>query len=212
VAKDAPIPPVTLVLHRKSVVNGRVLSAGGSPVAGAAVDILVSTLESGPVPYRTARSDADGSFEVEAPPGPPRVFVSGPGCPLSGFDLPVPDAGESAPPALRCPELPAALELTLVDDRGHPIPHSGAILRKDGAIVPQHVLADHLRLLGLPSETDGTGHLILAGLAPGNYELFLNTTSSESTIAGGSRQGYLTTVTLPALATTEIQLTLPGGQ
>jgi hypothetical protein len=220
VAKDAPIPPVNLILHRKEVVTGRVLSAAGSPVAGAAVDVLVSTPESGPVPYRVIRSGSDGTFEVESPPGPPRVFVSGPGCPLSGFDLPTPapsggggaaDTGAPAPPPiLRCPELPAALELTLVDDRGNPIAHAGAILRREGAIVPQHVLADHLRLLGLPSETDGTGHLILAGLAPGNYELFLNTISSESTIAAGSRQGYLTSVALPALATTELQLTLPG--
>jgi len=105
--------------------------------------------------------------------------------------------------------VPAALELTLVDDKGHPLPHAGVILLKDGVIVPQYVLADHLRLLGLPSEADGTGHLILAGLAPGNYDLFLNTTSSESTIAAGLKQGFLTSITLPALETTEIQVTLP---
>jgi len=218
VVKDAPIPPVTLVLKRKSTRSGTVLSTAGSPVAGALVASLVSTPESGPVPYRTTRTDAAGSFEVEIPPGPPRVFVSGPGCPLFRFDLPSesgagPAATEapSLSPILRCPELPAALELTLVDDKGTPLAHAGVILRQEGGIVPQQVLADHLRQLGLPTETDGMGRIVLAGLAPGSYDLFLNTISSESTIAAGWQQGFLTAANLPALATTELQLTLPSG-
>jgi len=211
---EEPIPFVTLVLKRKGTIRGKVLSASGSPVPNAWVGSGGASLERGPFLYSATRSAADGGFEVEIPPGPPRVFVSGPGCPLSWFDLPAqaqPEggSGEEAPVLVRCPALPSALELSLLDSAGKPLAHAGVILRREGAIVPGGVLATHLQLLGLPTETDGTGHLILAGLSPGDYELFLNTQSSESTIAIGRREGYLSAVSLPALQTTELQVTLP---
>src|SRR5882724_1147124 len=219
-AKEASIPPVTLVLKRKTTTEGRVVTAAGAPVAGAWVASVVSTPEMGPLRYRSTQSREDGSFEVETPPGPLRVFVSGPGCPLSGFVLPTPpDAGATAPgetgapsakPILRCPELPTTIDLTLVDDKGNPVAHTGVVLVREGGIVPQQVLADHLRLLGLPAETDGVGHLVLAGLSPGNYEVFLNTLSSEGTIAAGLRLGFLTSVGTSGLETAEIQATLPA--
>ncbi|HEV8579214.1 MAG TPA: carboxypeptidase regulatory-like domain-containing protein [Thermoanaerobaculia bacterium] len=214
VKREEPIPFVTLVLRRKATIEGKVLSAAGNPVPNAWVGSIEASLERGPFLYSATRSTTDGGFEVEIPLGPPRVFVSGPGCPLSWFDLPTtaqPDSsGDSgAPVVVRCPALPSALELNLVDSTGKPLPHAGVIIRRNGTIVPGSVLATHLQLLGLPAETDGTGHLVLAGLAPGEYELYLNTRSSESAIAIGHRQGYLSEVSLPALQTTELQLTLP---
>ena len=222
--EDVPVPPVTLVLKRKTTAKGTVLSAAGAPVAQALV-ISIAPTPDGPDAYRTTRSGADGSFEIEVPPGgPPRVFISGPGCPLSGFDLVVPPAplpaapgdatGDAAaetaaaPSMLRCPALPAALQLSLADDRGTPLAHAGLILRSGSTIVPNAVLVEHLMQLGLSAETDGGGNLVLAGLAPGDYDLFLNMLSSEGTVAAGSHEGFLTSVTLPALETTEIQLTL----
>jgi hypothetical protein len=214
VEKDVSITPVTLVLKRKGTVRGRVLSANGDPLANAWIGSAGVSLERGPFLFSATRSGPDGSFEVDVPPGPPRVFISGPACPLSWFDLPATaerDGDDSErPTSLRCPGLPAALELTLVDSKGKPLPHAGIILRRQGMIVPQKVLTTHSNLLGLASDTDGAGHLVLAGLAPGDYELFLNVLCSESTIAAGSRRGYITTVSLPALQTTELQLTLPG--
>lgn len=210
VEEGTPIAPVTLVLKRKGTVRGTVLSASGSPVPNAWIGSGGGSLERGPFLFSQTRSEADGDFVVEVPPGRPRLFVSGPACPLSWFDLPASaEPDEIPPPTLHCPQLPAALELTLLDDTGKPLPHAGVILRQGGTIVPQSVLASHLHLLGLSSETDGAGRLVLAGLAPGDYELFLSTLSSESTIAGGRRQGYLTTVSLPALQTTDLQVTLP---
>jgi hypothetical protein len=215
VTSGSPLAPVTLVLKATSTLRGRVVSAAGAPVANAVVAIVDSTTEVGPLQYRTASSEADGSFELEVPPGPRRVFASGPGCPLSAFDLPpagdtAAGGGEPAPMAtLPCAEVPAALEVTLVDASGQPIPHSGLILRRQGVIVPQQVLAAHLQRLGLSAETDGAGHLVLAGLTPGDYELFLNRVTGEGLIASGSRKGYLTAVALPPSGTTELQLTLP---
>jgi hypothetical protein len=210
VEKGAPIPAVTLVLKRKDTARGTVLSAAGGPVPGSWIGSGGTSPERGPFLFSATRSETDGRFEVEIPPGPPRLFVSGPACPLSWFDLPATETEGSAEtlPALRCPPLPATLELTLLDDLGKPLPHAGVILRQGGTIVPESVLASHLQWLGLPARTDGT-HLVLAGLAPGDYELFLTTLSSESTVAGGRRQGYLTTVSLPALETTALELTLP---
>ena len=111
---------------------------------------------------------------------------------------------------LRCPPLPAALDLTLVDETGRPLPHAGVILRQGGLVVPQAVLASHLRALGLLSQADGAGRLVIAGLPPGDYELFLSARSSESTIAAGSPQGFLATVALPALQTTALRVTVPA--
>jgi hypothetical protein len=208
VEKDAPIPPVTLVLKRKSMAQGTILSAGGSPVPSAWIASAGSSLEQGPFLFSETRSEADGGFEVETPPGPPRLFFSGPGCPLSWLDV----SSSSEPISLRCPPLPAALELTLLDADGKPLPHAGVILRQGSLIVPRDVLTHHLRSLGLLAETDGAGRLVVAGLSPGPYELFLAALASESTIAGGRQQGYLATVSLPALQTTAFQVTLPADR
>lgn len=215
VKDGAATPPVTLVLKRKGTFRAILLSAAGSPVSGAWVGSSGFSLEQGPFLFSETRSGGDGAFEVETPPGPQRLFVSGPACPLFWLDPPAPRPGSPtaetpASPVLHCPPLPAALELTLVDDTGSPLPHAGVILRRGGTVVPQSVLASHLRWLGLPATTDGAGRLILAGLDPGDYELFLAGLSSESTIAGGRRQGYLTSVALPALQTTSLRVTLPG--
>jgi hypothetical protein len=214
-AADRALPPLVLVLKKNSTARARVVLADGNPVAGAWVASTGSTPETGPYLYQSTRTIADGSFEIEVPAGPPHLFVSGPGCPLSAFDLAPPDdlagAGGAPLPSLRCPELPSALDLTLMDERGKPVPHATLILRRQETVVPRQILAGHLMLLGLPVETDGRGHLVVAGLAPGDYELFLATYSSESTVAAGLRHGYLTSIGMSALATTELLVTVPPG-
>lgn len=219
VVKDAPIPPVTLVLKHKRSIQGTVVSAAGDPVAGALVTSFEVTPD-GAEDYLSASSGPDGSFEVEMPPGPPRVFVDGPACPLSAFDL-VPDGGAGADETggdargrnvLRCPAQPAVLEVTMLDERGKPVPHAVVILRLGGVVVPQRILAAHLVQLGLAPESDGAGLLVLAGLAPTEVDLYLMGLAYEGSIAAGSRRGFLTSVTLPALETTEIELTLPQQQ
>lgn len=206
---------VTVVLKRDDSLRGTLLTASGAPIPGGLVTSIIST-GAGPQLYAFGRSESDGTFEVRVPPGPLHVFASGPGCPLFGVELPPAahsDAGVEIgqPPQLRCPALPASLQVTLLDTKGTPIPHSALILRQQGTIVPHGVLELHLALLGLSPDTDGSGHLVVAGLAPGDYDLFLTTFSSEATIAAGLSGGYLTSVSLPALASTELQLTLPAA-
>lgn len=215
VAAGGSPAPVTLLLKRKESVTGRVVSAGGGASPGAWITATQFIAQDGPLPFATARAEADGRFEVETPPGASRLFASGPACPLFWVDLPAhqPAAGEPRPSLdLQCPALPAALELTLVDETGKPRPHMGVVLRSAGVIVPQPVLSRHLQWLGLAATSDGAGHLVLAGLAPGDYELFLSALASESTLAGGSQQGYLTTVSLPPLQTTSLEVTIPGSR
>jgi hypothetical protein len=126
------------------------------------------------------------------------------------------DAGNGEAPAvvLHCPPLPAAVERTITDKRGMPLRNAGFILRQQGVIVPQRVLALHLAMLGLQPTTDGSGHVLIAGLAPGDYDLFVATLSSEETVAEGLADGFLTSVSLAPLTDTELQLTLssPGGR
>jgi carboxypeptidase family protein len=218
VVKDALIPPVTLVLKRTTSAKGTVVSAAGDPIAGAVVTSFAVTPD-GVEDYRSATSGPDGRFEVEIPPGsPPRVFADGPACPLSAFGmLSDGDANATGDDAagrnvLHCPSEPAVLELTLLDERGKPVPHSVVILRMGGLVVPQRVLATHLTMLGLPPESDGAGRLVLAGLAPGAFDLFLMGRAFEGSIAEGSQRGFLTSVTLPAVQTTEIEVTIPLEQ
>jgi hypothetical protein len=204
----------TLVLRRDSTATGAVLTAAGVPVAGALVTSILSSPGAGPRLYDTTRSEADGSFEVRVPPGSPHVFVSGPGCPLFSAELlgarSDADAAAGAAVELHCPAMPAAVQLVLVDDQGKPISHAALILRQQGAIVPQDVLAAHLTLLGLSPDTDGSGRIVLAGLAPGDYDLFVSLASSEDTIAAGQATGFLASIALAPLATTELQVTLPA--
>ncbi len=212
---DAPIAPLTLTLKRKSTLHGTVLSAAGAPVAGALVTSVYATA-AGVQPYGTAVSGGDGSFDLEIGDGAPRAFVSGPGCPLSLFDLTLTADSAStdgttdaaAPNLLRCPAEPAVLALAFVDPAGRPVAHSSVILRAGGTIVPQRILAGHLQQLGLPADSDGSGQLVLAGLAPGDYDLFLGSASSEGAIAAGVQGGALGSVTLLPLRTTELQVTV----
>jgi hypothetical protein len=218
VSEDQPIPPLTLVLKRQVTATGTLLSAAGSPIAGAWVASIGLT-EGDPAVFATTRSQGDGTFEVGVPPGPRRIFVSGPGCPLSSFvlaessdaDSAVSDAeDDAAPPPLVCPEAPASLQLTLLDEQGKAIPYASLILRQDGNVVPRQVLAAHLQLLGLPSATDGTGRIVMPYLAPGGYDLYLSSLVSTGMIAAGSHQGYLSAVALTPLDSVELRVTVPG--
>ncbi len=211
-------PPVTLVLRRTSTVTGTVVTADGTPVPGAWIASTSFAPASGIGLYRDSRAGGDGRFEVEVPDGagsaPSLLFTAGPGCPLS-WSLASQGAAASdtadAAVIVPCAAQPAALDLTFVDERGKPLPAAGVVLRANGTVIPQAALAAHLALLGLPSSADGSGHLVLPFLTPGDYDLFLTALSSESTIAAGWPQGFLQRVTLPASTTTELQITFRPG-
>ena len=222
-ADDAAVPPMTLVLHRGTSGLGTVQNAAGAPVPGALV-ISLATTSQGPKAYALTHAEEDGTFEVDLPTGPAQALVSGPGCPLFLADLSSagPTAGSedastgdlasqggSGGKVIQCPGQPATIELTLQDDAGNPVTHTPMILRWNGVIIPETALAAHLQALGLSPETDGSGHLVIAGISPGVYDLFAATRASETMVFQGLRTGYLTSVTLPPLDVAALRLTLP---
>jgi hypothetical protein len=159
-------------------------------------------------PPREGRTDAKGRFEVAPISGVRnRLFASGPGCPLSFFD-PLDAGGELA---LRCLGQPAVLDFTLTDSEGRPIPNAEVVLRQGNVILPRALLKRHLDFLGLRSQTDASGRMVITNLAPGDYDIFLARFQVEGLIEAGSRTGYLQSVRLTPLNTTKLRLTV-GAQ
>lgn len=194
-----PPAPVVVRLRRAGLITGGIGRAGISLVSftvgpGLTVGYLGS-----------ASSDREGRFEVAAAEdGATRLFATGPGCPLVSFDL-TPTADDAV---LACPDPPASLELQFLGSDGSPAAGKSVLLRRDGILVPNMVLIEHLARLGLPAAADGSGRLLLPALAPGRYELFLADATSPELIAAGSPQGFLAAAHLTPLATTELQVEL----
>jgi hypothetical protein len=199
------LPPVTLVLEKERFFRGTLSSAAGLPVAGGWVGALKSVYGDEYIyPPREGRTDAEGKFEVAPISGARnRLFASGPGCPLSFFD-PLDSGGDLA---FRCQGQPAVLDLTLTDSEGRPIPGAGVVLRQGSVILPKSLLDFHLSFLGLRAYTNASGRMVIHNLAPGDYDVFLARTGTEGMIEAGSRTGYLKSVRLTPLNTTELQLT-----
>ena len=195
--------PVILTLERSPHLRGVLVTATGGAVPGALL-ASVSDGAMGPTVYATARSGADGSFEVALPGLAARVYASGPGCPLGSHRATVSPETEAV--TLSCAPVPAAVALSYVAEDGTPIAQRAVLLRSSEGVIPYAVLAAHVREHGLWAETDGQGRLFLPGLAPGRYDLFEVGLASEETIQQGREQGFLGTVDLAALATAEMHL------
>jgi hypothetical protein len=197
-------PPLVVRLKRTGLLAGKLLNAAG-PAAGAS--LLSYRLEPGgtATPLGIAVVNGEGRFELAAADGvPTRVFGTGAGCPLTSFDL-VPSAEEVV---LHCAEQPASLELHFADPQGKPLPGKSVMAQKDGVVIPEEVLTTHLSGLRLLAATDGGGRLLLVGLAPGNYDLYLAEATNPSLIASGLPNGFLTASSLAPLTTTELAFTL----
>lgn len=204
VPSDGSPPPVVLVMTKASVLQGSVVSAVGLPIAGGQVTAVPVRRAAGASPARYALTDTAGKFEVEIPPGTAlQLFVNGPGCPLT-FQQVSAGAEEIV---LTCPESPAAVSLGFRDSAGQPVPHVAVRLRTGATVVPLEVLGRHLASLGVPTESDGAGRLVLVGLAPGSYDVFFADSSSEETVELGLPHGYATSVTLAPLSLVELEVT-----
>jgi hypothetical protein len=207
--REGEVAPVELVLNRMSLRRGMVLSPSGAPLSGVLVASLGVDSEGNPTLHNSTLTDAEGRFEIDARAGAPvRGLLGGIGCPLAPFAL----SAEVEETALQCQPLPSALELSLRDAAGRPVPKATVILRRNGEIIPRGVLGAYLDLLRLPAETDATGHLVLVGLAPGQYDLFLAGSSSESTVRAGWTSGFLSSVSLAPLSTTELEIKLADSR
>lgn len=205
VSPDAPLQPVVLRLRRTGLLAGKVLAAG-RPVAGAGLTSY--RVESGERMTRLGSviTDQEGRFEIPASGGgvPVRVFVTGAGCPLTPFDL----VASEEEAVLQCPALPASLELRFQDQQGRPVAGRTVVGRHNGKVIPNEVLITHLSRFRLPAASDGAGRLLLVGLAPGSYDLYLTEATNPELIAMGAPHGFLTSASLAPFTTTELQVTV----
>jgi hypothetical protein len=204
IADTAP-RPVVLTMKKLPSVKGTVFWASGLRASGVGVGSFQMTPGRAPAPLGAQRTDNAGAFEVpRAPAGMTQLFAVGSGCPLLMSSVP-PETDEVV---LRCSAESAGVQFLLRDPGGTPRSHESLILRWEGALIPRAVLRDHLFLLGLPREADGTGRLSLAALPPGVYDVFLGRGASEDSIAAGLPNGYLTSVQLAPFDRPEIEITI----
>ncbi len=201
VRPEAPTPPLVVRMKKSAVIAGRIHSSR-APASGASIQSYRMAPTGGTVFLGRASALPDGSFEVaSAEPGPTRVFASGAGCPLSGF---VVQPGQSDV-TLRCADLPASLELTLKDPQGKPQPGRTVLVRTKGTFIPAPVLIEHLGQFGVQAASDARGRLLLVGLEPGAYDLYLGDATSPEMVALGSPEGFLASTTLAPFTTIEIE-------
>ncbi|HEX3129367.1 MAG TPA: carboxypeptidase-like regulatory domain-containing protein [Thermoanaerobaculia bacterium] len=204
VRPDAPTPPLVVRMKKAAVIEGRIVSSAG--LAGGAMIQSYRTTPAGVAIFlgRTT-SKPDGSFEVAAAEaGPTSLYVSGAGCPLTSFVVQLPRHDVS----VRCPELPASLELTLKDPLGKPLPGRTVLVRAQGSFIPASVLIEHLGQFRIQAASDGQGRLLLVGLAPGSYDLYLGDVTSPEMVALGSPEGFLTSTSLAPFTTVEVEATV----
>jgi len=205
-----PGEPLVLVLTDANLLRGRVLSARGEPIPGVWVGSFKAVAGRAPRMTGSVFTDRVGAFEVARARGErSELFLSGPSCPLTSFQV-LREETESL--ELRCPSAPATLDLTLTSPEGAPLGQQELILRRnDFSVVPREVLRTHLALLGLPSITDGAGHLALVSVMPGRYDLYLAAGANADTVAERLPHGYLTSVDLVAAATIQLEVIAEAG-
>ena len=194
-----PPAPVLVRLRRSGLISGSLRMPGTSLTSFTTRPGLTGSY------LGSAAADREGRFEVAAvEDGVTRLFATGPGCPLTSFDV----APSPEEVTLNCPDRPASLELQFVSAGGAPVAGKSVLLRRDGILVPNMVLIEHLGRLHLPAAADGSGRLLLPALAPGRYELYLADSTSPELIEAGSPQGFVAAAELSPLTTTELQVEL----
>jgi len=188
------VPPVILQLGKSDRLRGRLLSPAGIPIHGGAV-ISYERSGANPLKYLDSQvTDRDGRFEsIRSTTGTTTFFVTGGGCSLSVLDVAGNPVEETV---LRCVGDFAGFDLTVQSPTGEPHRHEALNIVQGSTIIPRAVLGQHLALMGLPPVTDASGRVVIVGLAPGSYQLYLMRASSEQSIAAGSNSGHLASLTL----------------
>jgi hypothetical protein len=205
VKPDTPATPLLIRLKKAATITAHLTGAIG-PAVGASVQSYRVDPGGRTTFLGTAVAGPEGAFEVAAAEGAPtRLFVTGSGCPLSIFDL-RPGAGEDL--TLSCSPVPASLVVTLQDQQNKPLAGRTVLVRREGAFFPESVLIDHLSRFRVPAASDGSGRVYLVGLAPGQYEVYLEDATDPSLVSLGVKQGYLTSADLAPAATVEMAITL----
>lgn len=211
IAPGEPVPPVTLVLAEDERAAGRLVTVRGEPVRGGRVWSYRAPSGGAPTFVGAAWTEPDGSFGVPRAEGAPTwIYASGPGCPLNVYPAPPPDPEGTL--ELRCPEGPATLRLRMLDGQGTELSGRSLILRHEGRVIPFELLADHLASLGLPAASDGRGRLVVASVAPGDYDVYLHQSANEATVAQGLRYGFVVSTTLAPAAATDLEIVVDEGR
>jgi hypothetical protein len=203
VPEDTVPPPVVLTLRRGGLLEGRLVTAAGAPAAGATVQSFRVGADGGLERRASTRTGADGGFELlPAEPPPTRLFATGPGCPLTAADV----TDTSEPVLLTCPDAPGTLLLRFVDGEGRPVAGELVLLRHGDLVIPLSVVLSHLSLLGQSTTSDGSGRLIVPGLPPGGYDVYLLRFTSEPLAAQGRPEGHAGSVTVLPGQTAELEV------
>lgn len=204
-----PVPDVRIVLNKADLIRGRVLTAAGATVGSALVAGFEAARNGVGLPTGVVTSSAAGTFELpRSGNGATRVFFSGPGCPLGFTDAP---GRPSEPLELRCASGFSALAVRLIDAEGRPLVHESLYLRWNGIAIPRAFLYHHGRALGTPTESDGSGRLVVVGVSSGHFELFSARASTEESVALGLRAGFLADALLSDAETAELEVRVRVG-
>ena len=202
-AEDAVPPPVVITLRRGGLLQGRLVTAAGTPAAGATVQSFAPGPDGGLERRGSDRTDAEGAFELlpaEAPPT--RLVATGPGCPITAADVTDP----SEPVLLTCPGSSGTLLLRFVDAAGRPVAGEMVLLRHGDLVMSFPILGPHLSLLGQSTTSDGSGRLVIPGLPPGGYDVYLLRLTSEVLVAQGRLDGHAGSVTVLPGQTAELEV------
>jgi hypothetical protein len=207
VGPDLDLQPVVLTLTRRPEIVARLLTPGGNPVLNGWTAIYKLEVHE-PVLVGTGTPDADGSFRLPVVPGQAhRVFFAGPNCPLGARLIErLPD--QATPLEIVCAPAPASLQVTLKTSQGAPREGLGVLLATGNVVYPREVVAAHLARLGQLATTDGSGHLSLVALEPGEYRLYLADVTSPFNVLIGAPNGFLTKATLTPWSTRAVEVRL----
>jgi hypothetical protein len=151
----------------------------------------------------STRTGADGGFELlPAEPPPTRLVATGPGCPITAADV----TDTSEPVLLTCPDSSGTLLLRFVDGEGRPVAGEYALLRHGDLVMSFPILGPHLSLLGQSTTSDGSGRLVIPGLPPGGYDVYLLRLTSEVLVAQDRPEGHVGSVTVLPGQTVELEV------
>lgn len=189
VANESDVPSVEVSLTPGRTVRGRVLDANGNGIAGA----LVLTAPSGSVPSGRdalpATTDVNGTFVITAPAdGPIDLTAVASGFPPARAVSVQPQDGVDV--VLRAPR-PGHIRVNVVDPIGA-VEGASVVCRA----VPDYLGAGFTRDKPLPTGADGM--TVVSSLAPGAYEVTVNSRSRRATAAATLAEGaeVVLTVTL----------------
>jgi hypothetical protein len=197
------IPAVVIELSKSGLLAVDVFDRSGRPLS----DVLVASYQvdmgSRPVGLDWKPTSGEGRAMVaRARSSATRIFITGPGCPLSGLLVPLDESNAR----YSCSPDPSSLDLILVDPNRAPLAHEAVVLRNDASVIPGALLSYHLAMFGIPVETDGSGRLNLIGLEPGGYQIYLMRAASEESVMAGASSGFLASVRLGPKETAEIEV------